>query len=650
MKRTYTRQQPTHCSASRPFFATASHSREITPFFATNQPAAMQVQHKREVGDQQMTEEISLQTSDPNLESHPYSAPGEVPSGSHAKSIVQTKLTVGQPNDPYEQEADRIADQVVNLASTKESLVQAKCVDCRQETGLLQTKISSDPPRGSEAVSPALEARLQQNLGSGSPLPGSTRQQMGSAFGVDFSGVRLHTGSESMQLSRALGARAFTYGRDVFFNQHSYNPDRTADQHLLAHELTHVVQQGGVAADQIQNKQLNTIQLSRLATHFGEFEDYRYGDLENAAGDKIGVEMYMKFHPGNNARSRAIGMTQAAQGRYNGTQITSGLYGQRSATSGAGIGHFIDQLEGHRNPLYATDNTLRAGGDAANLADYASQGQITALTAAQRTTLAASRGITGRHYTGWGRHGHRYVVAGTYRTQSAELYDAPMLGGAGNNSEQTFETTALALEGSQQGTYYGSVEWGWRIDNSGTFTRLPFRVISQGVPSVNFLTAATIWNPSRASFGFVTTRATDLVDAGLNVIAAIPNSAELEPTGRSATAGGNTYEEVNYSGNTGFVISTAIRATTIGAATVDLPVPMIHTISNPAGTTLLRSATDASQTVQLPRGTRVRVWRCMVSRGILTDHYEVEVVDGPNIGLRGYVLRPDLTLERVGTH
>lgn len=660
MKRTRTQpQQSTHSPASRPFFSKASHSGETTPFFAANSSLTVaEVQRKSDVEDQQ-AEDLKVQESNDTDQATQYTNSGAVPPATNVTSnsalVVQTKLMVGQPNDKYEQEADAVAQQVMNMSSSHD-LVQTKCTDC-EENGLLQpqpigkrllqTKHDSAlmPQGDTTAVSPAIEIRLQRSIGGGNPLPSSTCQQMGSTFGVNFSGVRLHTGSEAMQLSQSLGARAFTYGRDVFFNQTSYNPHSTSDKQLLAHELTHVVQQGGASANQIQTKNLpHVIQRSKLPTHFGEFEDYRYGDVETTAGNKIGVEMYMKFHPGNNARSKIIGMTQTAQGKFNGTQITQGIYGQRSATAGAGVGFFIDQLEGNRNPLYATGNTLKAGGSASNLGDYQTVG-ITALTAAQRAGL----GVTGVNYQGWGRHGYRYVENGAYKTQTAELYDAPKLPAAGNNSEQVFETTALALEGSQQDIYYGSVQWGWRIDNKGTFTRLPFRVISQGVPSVNFLTAATIWNVSKASFGFVTTRATNLLDGSLSATAAIPNNTELEPTGRTGASGGNTYIEVNYAGNTGFVISTAVQATTIGAATVDLPVPMIHTVSNAAGTTLLRSATDPSQTLQLPRGTRVRGIKCMVPRGILTDHYEVEVVDGPNIGVRGYVPRLDLTLESVGT-
>jgi hypothetical protein len=106
---------------------------------------------------------------------------------------------------------------------------------------------------------------------------------------------------------------------------------------------------------------------------------------------------------------------------------------------------------------------------------------------------------------------------------------------------------------------------------------------------------------------------------------------------------------VTHAGTTGFVASTAVRPSTVGAQTVDLPVPVIYTVSNPAGATMLLDAADASKAKALPRGTRLRGLRCMVPRGILTDHDEMEVVDGPHLGSRGYVLRPDVKLEALGT-
>lgn len=530
------------------------------------------------------------------------------------------------------------------------------------------------------------------SAGSGKPLPGGLRTSMESYFNTSLSHVRIHADAQSQASAERLNARAYTLGSNIHLGKESVGASGKAHSALLAHEVVHTMQQGPVQArakpkvgnsDDAFEQQADTlaagysryvrnprdqlaiglrnstpvrklsgggsvIQRSRISTHFGEFEDYKYQDMTDSSGSQVGVEMYMKFHPGNNVRADLIGMTQAAEGQLNSNQINQGIYGQRSATRGAGVGHFIDRLEGYPNPIYPTTKSVVAGGSASDLADYQTTG-ITALTPAQQTAQAASTGITGRRYTGWGQHGYRKVVSGSYVTQAAELYDAPAVGGAGANSEQVFETTALAISGSDRGTYYGSVEWGWRKDATGTFSRLPFRLVSQGVPSVNFLTAANIWNVSKASFGYVTTAATNLLDGSLSPLSAIPANTELTPTGRQGAAGGVTYIEVTHGGNTGFVTSTAVRATTIGADTVDLPVPLIHTVSNPLGTRMIYNPAISLLTLSLPAGTRIRTTRCMVPRGALTNHYEGEIVDGPHTGTHGYFYVPDIQREALGT-
>lgn len=93
----------------------------------------------------------------------------------------------------------------------------------------------------------AVERSLDQARGGGQALDHRTRGQMESAFGADFSGVRVHTDARADDLNQALSARAFATGQDVFFRQGEYEPGSTRGRELLAHELTHVVQQNGDA-------------------------------------------------------------------------------------------------------------------------------------------------------------------------------------------------------------------------------------------------------------------------------------------------------------------------------------------------------------------------------------------------------------------
>lgn len=89
--------------------------------------------------------------------------------------------------------------------------------------------------------------RINRERGGGQPLDSALQAQVGAAMGHDFGGVRVHTSPQADGLSRQLSATAFTTGRDVFFRQGAYEPHSSSGQELIAHELTHVVQQGSGA-------------------------------------------------------------------------------------------------------------------------------------------------------------------------------------------------------------------------------------------------------------------------------------------------------------------------------------------------------------------------------------------------------------------
>ncbi len=106
---------------------------------------------------------------------------------------------------------------------------------------------------GAAEASPELESSIQTARGGGQPLEGGIRRSMEGAFGADFGGVRIHTDAQADTLNRSISAQAFTTGQDVFFRSGSYSPDSSGGKQLLAHELTHVVQQtGGRVSKKIQ--------------------------------------------------------------------------------------------------------------------------------------------------------------------------------------------------------------------------------------------------------------------------------------------------------------------------------------------------------------------------------------------------------------
>jgi hypothetical protein len=98
---------------------------------------------------------------------------------------------------------------------------------------------------GQIQASSDLQQRLASSKGSGQPLPKDTRSSFESALGADFSSVQIHTGTDAVELNKDLGAHAFTHGSDIYFNAGKYDPSSASGKHLLAHELTHTVQQGG---------------------------------------------------------------------------------------------------------------------------------------------------------------------------------------------------------------------------------------------------------------------------------------------------------------------------------------------------------------------------------------------------------------------
>ncbi len=178
------------------------------------------------------------------------------------KLVIQTKLTIGEPGDQYEEEADRMAEAVVQrLYAPKlersqpmpavQPVVQREIESGDDELQRSWVQRRSDAVSG--AASPELETEIQQARGGGQPLANSIRQPMEQAFGFDFSRVKIHADGQADQLNRSIQAKAFTTGQDVFFRQGAYDPGSRGGQELIAHELTHVVQQGGSSQVQSQS-------------------------------------------------------------------------------------------------------------------------------------------------------------------------------------------------------------------------------------------------------------------------------------------------------------------------------------------------------------------------------------------------------------
>lgn len=157
-------------------------------------------------------------------------------------------LNISQPSDPAEVEADQIADQIVRLKANP------GVTQLPGEFNVSAVQKKSGNTTGAKPIPASLSAALSD---TGRELNASTRAKMELHFKTDFSDVRIHTGKNAVESSNDINARAYTLGRDIVFNQHQYSPETFEGERLIAHELTHVVQQrNGVAGNVLQREAL----------------------------------------------------------------------------------------------------------------------------------------------------------------------------------------------------------------------------------------------------------------------------------------------------------------------------------------------------------------------------------------------------------
>ncbi|MGM9489710.1 eCIS core domain-containing protein [Ideonella sp. YS5] len=128
-------------------------------------------------------------------------------------------------------------------ASVRRSLLKLQRDFGNQYVG--QVLRAGSGPSGEEAHLDRIERGIGESRGAGQPMDSGTRSRMERALGADFSAVRIHTDARADGLARGISARAFATGNDLFFRQGEYDPGKSSGRELLAHELTHVVQQNG---------------------------------------------------------------------------------------------------------------------------------------------------------------------------------------------------------------------------------------------------------------------------------------------------------------------------------------------------------------------------------------------------------------------
>ena len=233
-------------------------------------------------------------------------------------SHIQPKLTVGSVNDPLEDAADRVADQVMHIAEPQIAVVSPH-ISRKSSSG--EDKEEAHQPRARREASGAAAddapAVVTALLGSpGRPLEADTRAFMEPRLGCDLSNVRIHTGPLASRSAEAVAARAYTVDRNVVFRHGEYAPDTTEGRRLLAHELAHVVQQ---RPTQPPPKTLRPSQVTAVGSHVQRQDDAQQPDTSSVE-DKTGYQdasappgVVLRRAPGEATSATATSLSEPAK-------------------------------------------------------------------------------------------------------------------------------------------------------------------------------------------------------------------------------------------------------------------------------------------------------------------------------------------------
>jgi Domain of unknown function (DUF4157) len=181
-------------------------------------------------------------------------------------TYTQPKLTINNPDDHYEKEADKMANQVMQMETSSlqqythsnlffsptpisRKVIQQKCAHCEGEETMQRKETSRQ-----EATADNNLENYVSNLNGGQSLPAELRNAYELKFGYDFSNVKVHTDTDAVRSAQSINALAYTTGPNIIFNQGQYSPQTDSGKRLLGHELTHVVQQHGVSGGKIMRQ------------------------------------------------------------------------------------------------------------------------------------------------------------------------------------------------------------------------------------------------------------------------------------------------------------------------------------------------------------------------------------------------------------
>ena len=371
------------------------------------------------------------------------------------------------------------------------------CAACNGKKRTLQRHAVSQSD--SAGVPPIVHDTLRSQ---GQQLDATTRALMQARFDHDFSHVRVHTDARAAESAQAVNALAYTVGSDMVFGAGQYSPATPSGKRLLAHELTHVLQQEGAAHTQPETLELDapgdayereadTVAAQALAgagadvrgisklslrrmqrqrrqdTHAGMFEMTRHTPLGGPTfSPQAQYDVRIEFFPFPVVNCKEIAFTQTLVPRLGAAFVHPNVeQSRRALTAAEGTpGVSIDRMTGRTQPFYGADNPG---------------------TAAANT-----------HF------GSRVSGHAPDRAWMTDLPGYPGTGGvnrpAGVAWSQHFETCAICKRGTDVNAYYGCVSWGYDVDATDHFIEAPFRQVSRGTPSTDFLAAARKWNAQAA--------------------------------------------------------------------------------------------------------------------------------------------------------
>jgi hypothetical protein len=411
-----------------------------------------------------------------------------IPIHSPIGGAIQTKLAINTPGDDYEQDADRVADQVVRMPEPQLQRTSACGGSCpnritnQGSQGQLLTKHMQSQDISETAVPPIIEQVMSS---PGRSLDSTTRRFMEPRFGYDFSSVRVHSDARAAQSADAVSARAYAVGNNLVFCRGEYVPETAQGRSLIAHELAHVVQQ----RNSIDPHPVLRRAPKKAKTSAGEFvaDPYDLTRVLGHGGATIGhgADITIKFKSNERVDAQKIAFVQTAlsikdgkvHNRFSDEKKKKVAESRMIPSGKPGEGTHIDQMPDISTPLYGT-----TGSRGVDLSDPEPAKKLTEI--------------------GW----HYKDARGNVKDHDAMLHDEPDLNSGDIYTTaddvmkgkwgQQFETSALAIAGNQKGTFYGTVEWGWTRGLSDNARLLDFKVKSENVPSPVFIEAAKLWNVS----------------------------------------------------------------------------------------------------------------------------------------------------------